>query len=103
MPLVEEAKAIARAASDVGIRIAFAIAVRDQNPIVYGDGEPVLAALSGDDRKAVEELFVRAPMSPRAYIELTDAIAAAIGSPMVDVQLAGRRAVVFEAAARSGG
>src|SRR5258705_139311 len=28
MPLVEEAKAIARAASDVGIRIAFAIAVR---------------------------------------------------------------------------
>ena len=37
MPLVEEAKAIARAASDVGIRIAFAIAVRDQNPVVYGD------------------------------------------------------------------
>src|SRR5690349_10311746 len=31
MPLVEEASAIARAASDVGIRIAFAIAVRDQN------------------------------------------------------------------------
>ena len=37
MPLVEEAKAIARAASDVGIRIAFALAVRDQNPVVYGD------------------------------------------------------------------
>ena len=31
MPLVEEASAIARAASDVGIRIAFALAVRDQN------------------------------------------------------------------------
>lgn len=87
MPLVDEARAIAKAASDVGIRIAFAIAVRDQNPIVYGDGEPVLAGLSGDDRKTVEELFVRAPMSPKAYIELTDAIAAAIGSPMVDVQL----------------
>ena len=43
--LVEEARAIARAAGDVGIRIAFAIAVRDQNPIVYGDSEPVLAAL----------------------------------------------------------
>src|SRR6185295_11971677 len=58
MPLVEEAKAIARAASDVGIRIAFALAVRDQNPIVYGDEEPVLAGLAGDDRKTIEELFV---------------------------------------------
>ncbi len=37
MPLLDEAKAIARAASDVGIRIAFALAVRDQNPIVYGE------------------------------------------------------------------
>ncbi|GLR92988.1 MULTISPECIES: amidohydrolase family protein [Bradyrhizobium] len=87
MPLVDEAKAIAKAASDVGIRIAFAMAVRDQNPIVYGDAEPVLSRLSGDARKTVEELFVRAPMPPKAYIELTDAIAAAIAGPMVDVQL----------------
>ncbi|WP_314945821.1 amidohydrolase family protein [Bradyrhizobium cosmicum] len=87
MPLLDEAKAIARAASDVGIRIAFALAVRDQNPVVYGDAEPVLSGLSRDDRKTVEDLFVRAPMSPKAYIELTDAIAAAIAGPMVDVQL----------------
>ncbi|MGY3616715.1 amidohydrolase family protein [Bradyrhizobium sp. USDA 10063] len=87
MPLVEEAKEIARAASDVGIRVAFAIAVRDQNPVVYGDAEPVLSNLSGDDRKTIEELFVRAPMSPKAYIELTDAIAAAIAGPKIDVQL----------------
>ena len=87
MPLLDEAKAIARAASDVGIRVAFALAVRDQNPIVYGDAEPVLSGLSGDERKTIEDLFVRAPMSPKAYIELTDAIAAAISGPMVDVQL----------------
>ena len=87
MPLVEEARAIARAASDVGIRIAFAIAVRDQNPVVYGNEEPVLSGLAADDRKTIEELFVRAPMSPRAYIELTDAIADAIAGPKVDVQL----------------
>jgi cytosine/adenosine deaminase-related metal-dependent hydrolase len=87
MPLVEEAKAIARAASEVGIRIAFALAVRDQNPIVYGDSEPVLSSLSVDDRKTIEELFVRAPMSPKAYIELTDAIASAISGPKIDVQL----------------
>ena len=87
MPLVEEAKAIARAASDVGIRIAFALAVRDQNPVVYGDSEPVLSSLSADDRKTVEDLFVRAPMSPKDYIELTDAIAAEIAGPKIDVQL----------------
>ncbi|MGY3528987.1 cytosine/adenosine deaminase-related metal-dependent hydrolase [Bradyrhizobium sp. USDA 4452] len=87
MPLLDEVKAIGRAAGDVGIRIAFAIAVRDQNPIVYGDSEPVLAGLASDERKTIEELFVRTPMSPKAYIELTDAIAAAIGGPKVDVQL----------------
>src|SRR4029077_11938035 len=87
MPLLEEAKAIGKAASDVGIRIAFAIAVRDQNPVVYGNGEPVLSNLPSDDRKTIEELFVRAPMSPKAYIELTDAIASAIAGPKVDVQL----------------
>lgn len=87
MPLVDEANAIAKAASDVGIRMAFAIAVRDQNPIVYGDGEPVLSSLPDADRKAIEEMFVRAPVSPKEYIELTDAIAAAISGPKVDVQL----------------
>jgi len=87
MPLLDEAKAIARAASDVGIRMAFALAVRDQNPIVYGDAEPILAELASDERKTIEDLFVRVPMSPKAYIELTDAIAAAIAGPMVDVQL----------------
>jgi len=81
MPLVEEAKAIARAASDVGIRIAFAIAVRDQNPVVYGNDEPVLSGLGADDRKTIEEMFVRAPMSPKSYIELTDAIAARLPAP----------------------
>ena len=87
MALAEEAKAIARAADDVGIRIAFALAVRDQNPIVYGDSEPVLSSLSAEDRKTVEELFVKPSTSPRDYLELTDAIAAAISGPKIDVQL----------------
>lgn len=86
MSLVDEAKAIARARVDVGIRMAFALAVRDQNPLVYGESGPVLSDLPGDARKVVEELFVRAPMSPRDYIALTEDIAAAIAGPMVDVQ-----------------
>jgi cytosine/adenosine deaminase-related metal-dependent hydrolase len=87
MPILDEAKAIARAASDVGIRIAFALAVRDQNPIVYGDSEPVLSGLSREDRKTVADMFVRMPAPPKAYIELTEAIAAAIAGPRIDVQL----------------
>src|SRR5262245_22269487 len=54
MPLVEEAKAIARAASDVGVRRAFALAVRDRNPVVYGDEQPLLSSLSSGDRATIE-------------------------------------------------
>src|SRR2546430_9683429 len=86
MTLVEEAKAIARAADDVGIRIAFALAVRDQNPVVYGDSEPVLSSLSAEDRKTVEDMFVKPAMSPRDTIALTEAIASAISGPKIDVQ-----------------
>ncbi len=86
MPLVDEARAIARAAEDVGIRMAFALAVRDQNPIVYGDSEPVLSALTASDRKTVEDLFVRPAMSPRGYIALTETIATEISGPTIDVQ-----------------
>lgn len=86
LPLVEEAKEIARAAQDVGIRIAFALAVRDQNPVVYGDSEPVLSALSAEDRRTIEDLFVRPATSPRDYIKLTEAITSEIAGPKIDVQ-----------------
>ena len=86
MPLVEEAREIARAADDVGIRIAFALAVRDQNPVVYGDSEPVLSSLTAEDRKTVEEMFVRPAMSPHDYIKLTETIASEIAGPRIDVQ-----------------
>src|SRR6187399_448643 len=40
--LPTEAAEIARAASDVGVRIAFGVALRDQNPLVYGAADAVL-------------------------------------------------------------
>ncbi len=49
--------------------------------------EPVLSSLSAQDRKTVEEMFVKPSMSPRDHLELTDAIAAAISGPKIDVQL----------------
>lgn len=86
MGMVDEAKAIGRAANDVGIRMAFALAVRDRNPIVYGDGEPVLSQLKSDDRKTIEDMFVRPGMPPKDYIALTEEIASAIAGPTIDVQ-----------------
>ncbi|KZD20475.1 amidohydrolase family protein [Tardiphaga robiniae] len=86
MSLIDEAKEIARAARDVGIRMAFAFAVRDKNPIVYGDSEGVLSALKPADRQTIESLFVRRTMQPRDYIELTETVSAEIASPLIDVQ-----------------
>ncbi len=86
MPILDEAVAIAKAASDVGVRLAFALAVRDQNPIVYGDDTDVLSALPAADRSTIEQMFVRPAMRPADYIAQVEAIDAAIAGPMVDVQ-----------------
>ncbi|MCW0233028.1 MAG: amidohydrolase family protein [Ferrovibrio sp.] len=86
MGMVEEAQAIARAAGDVGIRLAFALAVRDQNPLVYGDAADVLQSLSPADRAVVERMFPSRLLAPQDYLSLVDEIAAAIAGPMVDVQ-----------------
>src|SRR4029079_1268147 len=44
--LPTEVAEVARAAGDVGLRVGFAVAMRNRNPLVYGPSEPVLAALS---------------------------------------------------------
>jgi cytosine/adenosine deaminase-related metal-dependent hydrolase len=86
LPIVDEAIAIAKAAGDVGIRLAFALAIRDQNPLVYGDSSDVLSALSDVDRSTIQDLFIRPSPSPIEYLERVDAIHAAIAGPMIDVQ-----------------
>jgi len=84
---VTEAKEVARAAGDAGLRIAFAVAMRDMNPLVYGDGQPILDALTPAARKEVEQRFLSTPpLSAEAQMERVDAVAEAIGSPAVDVQ-----------------
>ncbi len=86
MPILDESIAIAKAANDVGIRLAFALAVRDQNPIVYGDGADVLAALPKDDRSTIQDMFIRPGPTPAEYLDRVEAIHAAIAGRMVDVQ-----------------
>ena len=83
--LPTEAAEVARAARDVGVRVGFAVALRNQNPLVYGPSEPILAALNPRAREEITRRFIRAPMPVRELIALTDAIAAS-ASPTFDVQ-----------------
>ncbi|MCC5974909.1 MAG: amidohydrolase family protein, partial [Rubellimicrobium sp.] len=43
--LMDEARAVARAAADVGVKVAFAIPILGRNLVSYGDTAPLIAAL----------------------------------------------------------
>jgi cytosine/adenosine deaminase-related metal-dependent hydrolase len=83
---VTEAGQVARAAHDVGVRVGFAPALRDRNPLVYGPSEPILAALDPQAREEITRRFMRAPMPAKEQIALVDAVAAACQSETFDVQ-----------------
>ncbi len=86
MSPVEEAKEIARAARDVGVRVAFAVFMRDRNPMVYGEGAEALARLPPSARAVVEETFCQPRPSPQAQVAEVEAIAAAVESDSFQVQ-----------------
>jgi cytosine/adenosine deaminase-related metal-dependent hydrolase len=84
--LPTEAGEIARAARDVGVRMALGIGMRDQNPLVYGQHDAVLAALTPAERAAIEARFLGPAASIQDQLAAVDAVAAAVAGPMVDVQ-----------------
>ncbi|MGD0722756.1 MAG: amidohydrolase family protein [Roseiarcus sp.] len=86
MPLIDEAREIARAAADVGVRVTFALFMRDRNPLVYGPAEPLLAGLPAEARAVVEAQFLSAMPSPAEQVARVEAIAAAVESPTFTVQ-----------------
>lgn len=83
---VTEAKDVVRAAADVGVRVGFAPALRDRNPLVYGPSEPILAALPEDARAEIQRRFVRPPLPIKEQLALVDAVASACQSETFDVQ-----------------
>jgi cytosine/adenosine deaminase-related metal-dependent hydrolase len=84
--LPSEVAEVARAARDVGVRVGFAVSMKDRNPLVYGPSESLLAALPEDARAEIMSRYVRAPMTPRALVELADAVASAAAGPGFEVQ-----------------
>lgn len=86
MPPVEEAREIARAAADVGVRVTLAVYMRDRNPLVYGDETALVAALPEPARAAVRDAFLKPMLDPQAQIAQVEAIAAAVESDIFTVQ-----------------
>jgi cytosine/adenosine deaminase-related metal-dependent hydrolase len=86
MPLPDEAAEVARAARDIGVRIGFAVAMRDRNPLVYGDHATVLAALPAASAEAIGARLVRSPLPVAEQVALADAVADRIAGPLVDPQ-----------------
>jgi cytosine/adenosine deaminase-related metal-dependent hydrolase len=84
--LPTEAAEVARAARDVGVRVGFAVSMKDRNPLVYGGSDKLLAALPPEARSEIERRFMRKPLSPRDYIALVDDVAAAADGPGFNVQ-----------------
>jgi cytosine/adenosine deaminase-related metal-dependent hydrolase len=84
--LPTEVAEVARAARDVGVRVGFAVSMKDRNPIGYGPPEPLLDALPKDAREEIVRRFVRPPLSPRDYIKLVEDVASAADGPTFDVQ-----------------
>ncbi len=78
MPYVEEVRSVARAARDVGIRIGFAVSMRDRHGIGYADDAQVLSALRPGIRDAVRERLAVKPLAPVHQLALVDEIAAMV-------------------------
>ncbi len=86
MPPVEEARAIARAAADVGVRVTLAVFLRDRNPLVYGDDESVMAELPRAVARDVEAQFLAPMPGVEDQIARVEAIAEAVESDAFSVQ-----------------
>jgi cytosine/adenosine deaminase-related metal-dependent hydrolase len=86
MSLVDEAGEVARAARDVGVRIAFALSLRDRNWIAYGDDEKTLGLIGERDRAAVRRHLMPGALPPQEQVALVDEIAAAVESDLITVQ-----------------
>ena len=86
MPLIEEAREVARAAADVGVRVTFAVSMRDRNPLVYGPPGSVLDGMPLEARRVVEAQFLSPMPSAGEQVARVEAIAEAVESATFCVQ-----------------
>ena len=77
---LEEALAVAKAARDVGIRIGFAVAMRDRHFLAYADDSETLKALRPEIQEAVRERLWAKPLPAQEQVARVRALAQAIES-----------------------
>jgi cytosine/adenosine deaminase-related metal-dependent hydrolase len=85
--LVADAEAVARAAADVGIRLAFVVPLRDCRTLGYAGDEEMLARHPAGDRELIRAKWLYAFPPPSEYMRLVREIARRIEGPTVTVQL----------------
>ena len=81
-----EARAVAKAARDVGINVALAVHCRDMNPLVYDGHDGVLARLPQDACACIKHRFLRAPLPAVEQVAMVEAVARDIQGDGVMVQ-----------------
>ena len=81
-----EAKAVAKAARDIGVRLGFAVHCRDLNPLVYDPHERLLAELSPAACDCVTRRFLRKPVPAVDQVAMVEAVAREVEGDGVTVQ-----------------
>ena len=83
----EELQIVARAARDVGVRVAIAVALRDKNALGYAPDGALLNQMEPADRDLVRQKLLRTPAAPALQVAMVDDLAAALeGDSLVTVQ-----------------
>jgi cytosine/adenosine deaminase-related metal-dependent hydrolase len=80
MRYVDEALAVARAARDVGVRIGFAVAMRDRQGIAYCDDATALAAVRTPLREAIAARLSVKPVPAAQQLAQVDEVAQMIAA-----------------------
>ncbi|WP_421996432.1 amidohydrolase family protein [Reyranella sp.] len=84
--LLDEAVACARAARDIGIRLAFCVPMRDRNRLAYGPDAALLSHVEPALQEEIRRRFDRPVVAPAEQVALVEAIAREIEDDTVTVQ-----------------
>jgi cytosine/adenosine deaminase-related metal-dependent hydrolase len=84
--LIDEAAAVARAARDIGIRVAFAAPLRDRHRLGYGDDDAILGCMDPNCRAAVAAQWQRPLPDAKEQLAVIGEIACRFAGDLFHVQ-----------------
>lgn len=84
--LIAAAGQVARAAQDVGVRVAFVVPLRDRNRLGYGADEAILAYMEPGDHDAIAARWLKPTPSISAQLDAVETIASRCENPFFSVQ-----------------